>query len=361
MRRLARTGLWILLGLSLMGMAVTFSRLVTDPTLKPVVERGAEEFGAALDREVARTATEAAVAERLGALLRETPRNWLAIEAVEGIAAERGLILPADLMAARKALWDQDSGVLAVTGDCLSCAWDIATCSLSNALICNAPVTISPLGDVVGVSKAGLAFAAGGDVDELDLALSVVGLAATATFIVSGGGSGVVKAGAGLIKTARGMRLLSGGLETTLLTAARAGVRWDALLRWDTISDPARLLRPAAIRPLTAIAADLGRVNARMDPARTLHLLRYIDTSADARRIAHAAEVMGPRVVGRLEFLGKARFMRLGLRFSRLTTAVMGSLIGVLTSAALLVGSVVQGMFWRGLKGGLRRVAGRRA
>ena len=359
MRRLARTGLLIMLSLSLMGMAVTGSRLIQDPALRPLVERSGQEFAAALDREMARTATGAAVAARLGTLLRESPRNWIAIAAVEGIATERGLTMPPDLMAARQALWDQDSGFVAVTGACLACAWDITTCSLSHALICNAPVMISPLGDVVGVSKAGVAFAAGGDVDELDLALSVVGLAATATFIASGGGSGVVKAGAGLIKTARGMRLLSGGLEAALLTAARRGVRWDEVLRWNAVSDPARLLRPEAIRPLTAIATDLGRVNARLDPATTLHLLRYVDDTADARRIAIAAEVMGPRVVGRLEFLGKARFMRLGLRFSRLTIEVMASLTGLLTSAGLLVGSALQGLFWRGLKGGLRRVAGR--
>lgn len=357
MRRLARTGLVIMLSLSVMGMALTGARLVQDPTLQPLVERGAAEFAAALDREVAKTATKDAVAARLGGLLREVPRNWVAIQAVEGIATERGLVLPADLMVARKVLWEQDSGLLAQTGACFACAWDIATCSLTNALICNAPVTISPLGDVVGVSKAGLAYASGDEVDALDLALSIVGLAATATFIVSGGGSGVVKAGAGLIKTARGMRLVSGGLEAALMTAARQGVRWDAVMRWNAISDPARLLRPEAIRPLTAIAADLGRMNARLDPTTTLHLLRYVDDAGDARRIAGAAEVMGPRVVGRLEFLGKARFMRLGLRYSRLTLEVMASLVGLLTSAGLLMGSVVQGMLWRVLKGGLRRAA----
>lgn len=359
MRRLARTGLVILLSFSVMGMAVTGARLVSDPTLRPLVERGQQEFAAALDREVARTATASAVAARIDALLNETPRNWIAIAAVESIATERGLILPPDLIAARNALWDQDSGLLVMTGDCLSCAWDISTCSLSNALICAAPITISPLGDVLGVSKAGVALADGGDVDELDLALSIVGLAATATFIFSGGGSGVVKAGAGLIKTARGMRLLSGGLETVLMTAARRGVRWDEVLRWNAVTDPARLLRPEAIRPLTSIASDLGRLNARLDPATTLHLLRYVDNTADARRIANAAEVMGPRVVSRLEFLGKARFMRLGLRFSRLTVTVMASVIGFLTSAGLLLGSMVQGLFWRGLRGGLRRMAGR--
>jgi len=357
MRRLARTGLLILLSLSVFGMAVTGSRLIQDPTLRPLVERGQQEFAAALDREVAKTATAGAVASRLDVMLGETPRNWLAIEAVEGIATERGLALPPDLIAERGALWDEDSGVLAMTGDCLACAWDMSTCSLTNALICAAPITISPLGDVVGVSKAGVALAGGGEVDELDLALSIVGLAATATFIVSGGGSGVVKAGAGLIKTARGMRLLSGGLETALMTAARRGVKWDEVLRWNAISDPARLLRPEAIRPLTSIANDLGRLNARLDPATTLHLLRYVDDTADARRIANAAEVMGPRVVGRLEFLGKARFMRVGLRFSRLTVEVMASVIGLLTSAGLLVGSMVQGLFWRGLKAGLRRLA----
>ena len=110
---------------------------------------------------------------------------------------------------------------------------------------------------------------------------------------------------------------------------------------------------------MISIASDLGRLNARLDTTTTLHLLRYVDDTADARRIANAAEVMGPRVVGRLEFLGKTRFMRLGLGFSRLTVAVLVSVVGFLTSAGLLLGEVVQGLFWRGLRGGLRRMTAR--
>lgn len=197
----------------------------------------------------------------------------------------------------------------------------------------------------------------GEPVDALDLSLSIGGLTATILALPSGGSSETVKVGAGLIKTARGMRLLSGGMETLLLTAARRAVKWDELLHWDAATDPARLLRPEAIRPLQRIASDLGRIATKTDTTTTLHLLRYIDDPQDARRIADAVDTMGPKVVGRLTFLGKGRFLWLGLRYSRLAVEFMASLVGLLTRLALLIGSILQRILWRAMRGGLRRVA----
>lgn len=359
MRRLARICLLTIALLSLVGFARSMVQIATDPFIRPMVQRTAQEFAAAVDRAMVTTATPEAIRLRLNALLDELPRNWIAIQAVQDIAFGRGIALPPDLIQRRATLWDADSGWLAVSGNCVKCIWDVTTCSLTNALVCNTPVNISPIGDVVGISKAGIAYAAGDDVDILDLALSVLGAASTATILVSGGSSSATKAGATLIKTARGMRLLSPRLTVLLLNVARRAIKWDELVHWDSLAAPTRLVRLDEIKPLASVIDDLGRINSKLDTTQTLHLLRHIDGPEDARRIAETAEITGPRVVGSLELIGKAQFMRLGLRLSNLTLELMTFWISLTTSIALLVGSMMQSMILRGIKHGLEELVRR--
>ena len=80
-------------------------------------------------------------------------------------------------------------------------------------------------------------------------------------------------------------------------------------------------------------------------------------TRFPCRRIADAAEVMGSRVVGGLERLGKGRFMRLGVRVSKLAAELVISMIGLMTSLALLIASILHGLIWRVIRLGFRQVA----
>jgi len=356
-RRIARAGLAALLVMSLVTGAWAVVRIAHDPLLRPLIDRGAAEFAAALESELAEAATPQAVADRITALLGESPRNWIAIQAVEEVATARGIALPADLAARRAALWDEDSGIVTVAGACLACTVDASSCSLSQAMICNAPVALTPVGDVIGLGKAGYAAATGGEVDRLDFALSAIGLGATVAVVATGGTSYTLKAGASLLRMARKMSLLPPRLLGLIADAARTGIRWDEAARLDTLADPARLLVPKAIAPVAAVATDLGRMSDTLGGTRTLHLLRYVDGPDDARHLADAAETLGPRTLGALEILGKSRFMRAALRWSDEAAALVAGFFGTLAALTAALTSTLHGLVLRRLRGGLRQAA----
>ena len=342
-RRLARAGLTLCLLLSLCATGLAAWQIAHRPGIAPFVLRGQAEIVAATDRLMATEATPA----RLGALvarrLAEDPRNWIAIDALTEVAAERAVALPPDLIAARDAARATDDGWAHRTAACAACAYDPAVCSLSNVMICQVPVALTPLGDIAGLARAGSAYATGGDVDEIDLGLSLVGLAATGLVLASGGSSALVKAGAGTAKLARRMGLLSPRLTALGVDAARRGIDWAALPAARSAEDLTRLIRADAFAPVVATATDLGRIEGAVGLPRALHLLGYVDDAADARRLARATEALGPRTIGRIEVLGKARLMRATLRWSEAARAVIAGLCGLVGSLAALIGGAVQG------------------
>jgi hypothetical protein len=342
-RGLARAILSLALAASLCATLWSGWHITQNPALRPVIELQGQALAAALDRATANAATPEAVAARLDALLAEHPRNWLAIEAVEQIAAERGIALPHAVAERRAALWTDDDSWTSRATRCGTCVIDPSSCSLSNVVLCQAPVAITPVGDVLGVGRAGVAAATGTEVDEIDLALSLVGLGATAAVIASGGSSASVKAGAGALKVARRMDLVSPRLTATLADAARQGVVWDEVFRLSTLTDPdiARLIRADVLAPVAAIGADLARTAGALDATRTLHLMRHIDDATDARRLADAAQAAGPRVVGQMELLGKSRFLRAGLRLADEAAALLAGLAGLMATLASMAGTAL--------------------
>ncbi|QUS34822.1 hypothetical protein [Falsirhodobacter algicola] len=328
LRRAARAGLTALLALSLVLAAASMIRIARDPALRPFADRATAAIAAAMDREMAAAATPARIAERLTALLAEEPRNWVAIDAVTDVARERGL--PYD-MAAVEAARDADFSIAARASTCAACAWDIAQCRLSAELLCQAPM-LTGIGDVKDLAREGMHYAAGEEVDPVTVALSAVGLGATALVLASGGTSLTLKAGAAAVKTARGMRLLSPPMTAMLQRAAREGLDWSALRR---TGDLRRAVRPGTLGPLTETVREVNRLEGALPTVETLALLRHIDGPDDARRIANAAEALGPRTVGRMEVLGKARFLRATARLSNIAIGLAAGLWGI---AAALMG-----------------------
>lgn len=146
-----------------------------NPVLRPMADRSADQIVAATDRWLARNATAGTIEARLTALLAGDKRNWLAVEAV---AQDQGITLSPAQQAKRAAAHHTASGWLAQGGDCLACAVNAATCDLSGILICQAPMVLTPLGDVAGIGVESFHWAVGSDVDQLNLAFSAVGLAA---------------------------------------------------------------------------------------------------------------------------------------------------------------------------------------
>lgn len=353
MRRLAR----LLLGVVLVGSAgltgwaaLTIAR---DPLLRPFVETTADQIVAATDRDMARQATPERLSDRIDARLAEDTRNWVALRALMDEARLRKLRLRPATEAAYTAAWDEDSGLLTTVTDCAACAYDPAVCTLSNLMICQVPIALTPVGDLAGVARAGVAWGTGGEVDKIDLGLSILGLGATGLVLATGGTSATVKAGAATARMARRMGLMSPRLTAMAADAVRRGVDWTALPAVRSADDLARAVRTEAFAPLVATAQDINRLRAATGIPEALHLLPLIEDAADARRLARAGEALGPRLVARAEVLGKARLLRATLRVGDTALALISGMVGLLLALAQVAGGWLQ----TGMLRALRRLA----
>lgn len=355
LRQAARVLLSLMLLASLIACGWSVVQIARNPALQPLVERTGDQIEAATDRWLARNASEALLTARLEALLAEERRNWLAIEAVEAVAAEQQITLPDSYLQARRDAYDIDSGWLATSGACLACAVNAANCELSGILICQAPMILTPLGDVAGISVESYHWAVGNDVDQLNLAFSAVGLAAEVLVVASGGSSLLVKGGASIGKLALKMKLLSPRLSALLLDAARRGIDWERLPWFPGVEDLKAAVRPEVIGPVVEVATQIGRIGGKLSLPESLHLLRYIDSSFEARAMATAAETLGPRTVGRLELMGKSRFLRATLRASDTMLALGWGFLGLVWSLAGLISGAVHAAAMRSARRELKK------
>lgn len=346
LRALARGFLLLALAGSLASTTLMAARIASDPLITPFADAAADQIMAATDRMLAQAATPETLRAHISNRLAEEPRNWLALDALVALAAERAIPLPDDLTDAVQIAREDDHGFYAQAASCAACAYDPAECSLSQVMICQAPIALSPIGDVTGITRAGVAYATGVEVDQIDLALSVVGLGATAAVLASGGSSVVVKAGAGLAKLARRMGRLSPRLVAMATDAVRGGVDWARLPAARSLDDLTAAIRVDAFAPLTNTLTDLERLRAATNTTTALHLLPMVDDAADARRLAHAAEALGPKLTGRAEVLGKARLLRATVIVSKTGWALVSGLAGLMLSVAMMLGGMIQHRLW---------------
>lgn len=350
MRAVARLVMFGLLIASLLATGLSVARLAADPGLKPFREAAAAEIVAASDRMLAREATPERLTALIETRLAETPRNWVALEALEALAEERGIPLPASLLQVLQVARNADSGLLAKLSDCAVCAYDASQCALDKVILCHGPVALTPIGDVFGISRAGIAYMDGSEVDQIDLALSIVGLGATAAILVSGGTSASLKTGAAVAKTARKMGRLSPRLVGMAEQAVREGIEWASLPAARSLADLNRAVRPQAFEAITKTLHDLSRLSDATDARTALHLLPLVDDATDARKLARSAEALQGRLVGRAEVLGKTRLFRATIRLSTTAISLLTSLAGLTLALAGLAGSVGQSLALRHLR-----------
>ena len=328
----------------------------TDPLWAPLVTRSQAEIRASVDQAMAAAATPDAVAARIEARLAEQPRNWIALDALREVSVDRAIALPPELTARFEALRADDHSFMAEAASCAVCMWNVTACSIPQALVCNAPITLSPIGDIAGVLRAGVAVATGGEVDDIDLALSVVGLTATAAVLVSGGSSAAIKAGAGVLRMAHGMGRLSSGLVRMTTDAVRTGIDWARLPSVRNVDDLPGIVRVDRFRGLMSVASDMNEVRAATDMTTAFHLLPLVDNAEDARHLAAASKALGKKVVGQSEMLGK-RLFRATVRWSHAAWQVIASLGAFAVTIALLVAHGLQHLLLRPLRRKLRRQA----
>ena len=349
LRRWTRYLLTMALAGSLVLTLLSATRIALDPTLAPLREATLAEVNAAVDRELARM-DPGTIPDRITAHLAAEPRDWVVLEALNALAEELGEPLPPEVAAAYDAALAEDSGLLASAANCAACALDPAACTLSNFLFCQAPIILTPIGDLATILDAAIDHMAGEEVDQVGVALSIVGLGATVTVVASGGTSVAAKLGASGMKLARGMGRLSPRLTALVTRAATDGIDWIALRRARGTDDVAQSLRADAFAPLVTIAADLDRVRQASDVTTALHLLPLVDDANDARRLARATEALGPRVIAKSEVLGKARLLRATVRVTGIGYALISGMVGLILSLAMLLAGALQSRLFAALR-----------
>jgi len=314
--------------------------LAQTPGTAALVDRGLSSLQASYERGVARSVTPETLAARLSARLEDEPRDWVVIDGLSDLATEQGTALPSDLIAQRDMLNAEDNGWIATGVSCATCAWDLRTCDLSSALACGVAVNLTVLGDLVALTREGGNYLAGAEVDQVDVGIAFVGLAATGLVVATGGTSLAVKGGSALLRVAH----RTGRLAPEILAVFRRGfvfgIDWARVPAVRNADDLARVARPAVLRPAVEVAQNLGRLNARLGTRQALHMMGAIDTPSEAAAITRAAEALGPRTVGAFEMLGKSRFLRLGARLSDEVWAIVAGLFAALTSGLSLLAPV---------------------
>ncbi|TVS05428.1 MAG: hypothetical protein EA407_02265 [Rhodobacteraceae bacterium] len=314
-----------------------------------VIERSAHELGAAYDRVLARRATPEAIAARVEERLEDAPRNWVALEGLWTLAEAQAVDLPEATRVAYQLAHAADHGSLRRAQDCIACAYDLRTCAMGAALGCGVVVNMTALGDLLSLGRAAGVWVQGGEVDQLDVTLSFIGIGATGLVVVTGGTSYAVKSGAGLMKVAHRMGRMTPGVRSTYRRGFRDGVDWARVPAIRRADDLAQVARPEALRPAVELTGSLGAMQARLGSRGALYMMGQVETVADARRMARATEALGTRSVGTLELLGKSRFLRVGLRLADALREMIAAFLGAL--------SVILGLTWSRLLRGLRRLA----
>jgi hypothetical protein len=214
---------------------------------------------------------------------------------------------------------------------------------------------MSPLlGDLRSLKLAFDDMSSGQPVDQVDVGLAVVGLAATAATPFTAGSSYTLKTGTSLAKTARTSGRFSKPM-ISFISRNTSGLVDSKRIPDSWYRQPGRLreaIDPVKFARLRDAALDLGQLHSSLGIMETLRILKHIDTPDELRALRRSSEALDKRMPLALEMLGKQRLIKNSRRWSddaiRLASAGIGGLLGLI------------GLFWRLMLNNLLLVAIRR-
>lgn len=305
------------------------------PFATPYRTKTQAEILVALDHALARDATPALMSARINSALaaQETDEAVAILRLVDA----RGVDIPDELRAQIAAADAKADGWSA----CLACAINADKCpDLTRVAACNLPIELTPIGDAKAISRALTDYVAGREIDKIDLSLGVVGLASTATVLVSGGSSVTIKAGASALRVARKTGAISATLMDEITQLAADALRLDRAP--DVLKGTARptdLIDQARAAKLTNAAADMGRFTTQMPLGDAFGVLRYANSTGELARLARVSETLGDGTRGTLAVLGKSRVLRLTHRLADLTLLAIALLLA-------LAGQILAVLLW---------------
>lgn len=310
--------------------------MAQSPFAALLVDRSIDQTRAVLTRAMAREVDLAWLLPRLqDAILSE---DLMQLDLLVGLANDHSVILPAPMVADIAALDAAASGPVARATACGACAIDVTACAtLGQIGACALPFELTPAGDVNALRRAGVTYLDGGDVDRLDLGLAVIGLGATGAVLATGGTSYGLKAGTSVLRMARRLGTLSAPLAARLGDLVGGAVRWD---RMDDLAalriSPADMINHANMGELADLGGSLRRVADKTSVAETVALMRYVDTTQDAARLARVTGALGPKTRGAFEVLGKTRAMRAAVRISDIAIGAAVAIYALILQIATL-------------------------
>lgn len=329
-RRTLRAGFGILTATTFAANAVV---LAGSPFAQPYRDRTEAELAVALDRELQATLAPEIVEDRLtSALDRGEPDEAAAILR---LADGRGVTVSGEMRARVAAAEDAAQGWSA----CIACAVSAENCpDLTRVATCNLPIELTPIGDAKAITRALTDYLAGNDIDQIDLALGVIGLGSTVAILASGGSSATIKLGATTLRVARKTGAISARLMGEINTLAKGALRLENAGPVVRGSKPmSSLIDAAKATQLTDLASDMGRIAATLPPGEALSMLRLADSAPELARIARVAETFGGETRGTFAVLGKARVLRVAQRLSEAALLALSLLIALAGQLLLIL------------------------
>ncbi len=174
---------------------------------------------------------------------------------------------------------------------------------------------LTVVGDVRDIGREGAKLVSGEEYSELILGLSVVGVAATAATVATGGGALPVKIGVSLMKVAKRTGTLTRAFARELRNIVRAAVNFPQLRK--TLSTVSLTNNAATRRSVTTYASkvdfsrltplldDMSRLQRNAGPAESVRLLSHVETGNDLRRVAQMSGELGVKTRGIMALTGK--------------------------------------------------------
>ncbi|PIL18846.1 hypothetical protein P775_17540 [Puniceibacterium antarcticum] len=316
----------------------------TSPFADPITERGESELRQALDRAMAREVDQDWLDRRLAQALEQDDLDRAAL-LIEVGSERMPPVLPLPEMQAEYERKAEIAGrPLAEAKACLRCAVDATSCkSISLIATCLIPFEMTPAGDINALRTEAWAAFSGGEVDELNAGLAVVGLGATALILFTGPVSGTAKVGATTLRIGRKLGSLTTRMGGELSKMSRLDIKAGGLWRWSYGTGPLdEALDVARLGRLERVSGSMTTVAKNTSAAEALVLLRHIESAEDAARLARVATAAGKDTRKYFTVLGKTRVFRALVRISNaaLTGAALiyAAALHVLTGLAHFIG-----------------------
>ena len=173
-------------------------------------------------------------------------------------------------------------------------------------------------GDIRDLVREGKHWAFGEETDRLILGLAAAGLAVTAATYVSVGGVGPLRAGLSLVKDARRVGRLGGGLaewtgrslrDVVDRPALEEAVSSAVLRRGDRVSAYRAAFRAEKAGALVRLAKDVTRVAENAGTRGALDTLRLAEGPKDVARAARLAESTGGKTRAIMKILGRGALL----------------------------------------------------